>query len=78
MKASDKIYVSIGPRQSLIARAGKTLNSDIEYIRKDALLEKINEQIKTSEDLKAEGRGDVFYTAEIDAFEQTKRIIESL
>ena len=39
MKALDKVYVSIGPRQSLIAKAGKTLNSDIEYIRKDALLE---------------------------------------
>ena len=39
MKAPDKVYVSIGPRQSLIARAGQTLKSDIEYLRKDALLE---------------------------------------
>lgn len=39
MEAPKKIYVSIGPRQSLIAKAGQTLNSDIEYIRKDAMLE---------------------------------------
>lgn len=43
MEAPKKIYVSIGPRQSLIAKAGQTLNSDIEYIRKDALLEWIDE-----------------------------------
>lgn len=46
MKAPDKIYVSIGPRQSLIARAGKTLNSDTEYIRKEALLEWAREKAK--------------------------------
>lgn len=39
MKAPNKVYVNIGPQQSLIARAGQTLKSDIEYIRKDALLE---------------------------------------
>ena len=43
MKAPDKVYVNIGPQQSLIARAGQTLKSDIEYIRKDALLEWIDE-----------------------------------
>lgn len=43
MKAPDKVYVSIGPRQSLIARAGQTLKSDIEYISKGALLDWLKE-----------------------------------
>lgn len=46
MEAPKKIYVSIGTRQSLIARAGQTLKSDIEYIRKDALLEWAKEKNK--------------------------------
>lgn len=46
MEAPKKIYVSIGTRQSLIARAGQTLKSDIEYIRKDALLEWAKEKKK--------------------------------
>ena len=52
MEAPKKIYVNIGPRQSLITRAGQTLKSDIEYIRKDALLEwakKKNKRIDTED-----------------------------
>lgn len=68
MKAPDKIYVNIGPRQSLIARAGRALNSDVEYIRKDALLEWAKEK---AEDYKG--------TANIRrSFEMMIRKIESL
>ncbi len=54
MEAPRKIYVSIGPRQSLIARAGQTLKSDIEYLRKDALLEWAKEK---QEQMKIEAGG---------------------
>jgi hypothetical protein len=54
MEAPKKIYVSIGTRQSLIARAGQTLKSDIEYIRKDALLEWAKEK---QEQMKIEAGG---------------------
>lgn len=68
MKAPDKIYVNIGPRQSLIARTGRALNSDVEYIRKDALLEWAKEK---AEDYKG--------TANIRrSFEMMIRKIESL
>lgn len=78
MKAPDKVFfpndINLPTKLSLLIKQ----KGDVCYIRKDALLEKINAQIKMCEELKAEGRGDVFYAAEIDAFEQTKRMIESL
>lgn len=78
MKAPKKIYVSIGPRQSLITRAGQTLKSDIEYIRKDALLEWLEELKAQSLELREAGYGDVFYGAQIAILEETIDKIESL
>ena len=64
MEAPNKVFVNLGPRQSLVVSAGRCLNSDKEYINKDLLLdflkEKMEETNTSSEDAVYWGMGAAF------------------
>jgi len=50
----------------------------MKYIDAEKLKLKIAQQIKLCKEFKALGKGDIFYTAEIDAFETVTKFIDSL
>lgn len=50
----------------------------MKYIDVEKLKSKIAQQVELCKELKAQGKGDIFYTAEIDAFETVTKLIDSL
>ena len=83
MKAPDKIYTCYNIEEGEKRQLWSTvLLSDVEqvgeYIRKDALLEWLEELNAQSLELREAGYGDVFYSAQIAILEETIHKIESL
>lgn len=77
MKAPDKIYVNI-PGDYWHPGSDKKVNTDTEYVRKDALLEMIENARKAAIVQKNFNNCPAEQEARIDAYDYIKHTIESL